>query len=167
MSTFVAVNTYTHSVTYVTNKILLTLKNIILLSGLSPEKLTNQWAILELGIKTWMETQDLIQITLEVYNPRTNLLINRWDLEIRYEYSGGDGAFWVNTDEIRYYIQKAGVSPSSCNYAVIVTTKPYSCDVPGWGNTTFRSTEGFAKQSLGTTIDGSGLSVGTGYWRRS
>ena len=166
MSTFVAVNTYTHSVTYVTNKILLTLKNIILFSGLSPEKLTNQWAVLELGIKTWLDSKDLTGIVLEVYNPRTNALIGRWDLDIRYDYNGGDGAFWVNTDEIRYYIQKAGVWPSSCDYRILATTEPFRPNVDGWTTGSFRSTEGFTKQSLGTTIDGNGLGVGASYWRK-
>jgi hypothetical protein len=165
MSTFVAVNTYTHSVTYVTNKLLLSLQNIIRWSGLSPEKLADDWVVLERGIKIWLGTKDLTQLVLEVFNPRTDVLIGRWDLEIRYGYVG-DGSFWVNTDDIRYHIQKAGVWPSTCNYRVVATTKPGCPDVLGWSNTTLRSTNGFMKQSIGTTIDGSGLSVGTGYWRK-
>lgn len=165
MNTFIAVNTYVNSVTYVANKLLFSLQTIIRLSGLSPEKLVADWKVLELGIKTWLGTEDLTQVVLEVYNPRTNALIGRWDLEIRYGYVG-DGTFWVDTDDIRYHIQKAGTWPSICNYRVVASTKPGSPSVPGWSSTTFRSTAGFAKQSIGTTMDGSGLSVGTGYWRK-
>lgn len=43
MSTFVVVNTYTHSVTYVTDKMLMSLKEIIRCSGLSPEKFVTDW----------------------------------------------------------------------------------------------------------------------------
>jgi Bacterial HORMA domain 2 len=50
MSTFTTVNTYTHSVTYVANKLLQCLKDIVRLSGLNPEKLTNDWTVLERGI---------------------------------------------------------------------------------------------------------------------
>jgi hypothetical protein len=39
MSTFVAVNTYTHSVTYVTDNILRSLQDIVRLSGLKHGKL--------------------------------------------------------------------------------------------------------------------------------
>lgn len=167
MSTFVAVNTYTHSVTYVTNKILLSLQTIIRLSGLTPEGMTDNWVVLERGIKTWLESQDLTEVILEVFNPRTDKLIWRWDLEVRYAYvREGDGSFWVDTDDIRYHIQKSGVWPSTCRYRVVVTTKPNRPDVLGWSRTTLRSTEGFVKQSIGTTIDGRGLSVGTGYWRQ-
>ena len=165
MSTFVVVNTYAHSVTHVTDKVLHSIKNIIRLSGLSPEKLTNEWGVLERGIKKWLETEYLQEIHLEVYNPVTNALVGRWDFEIFYGFTG-DGAFWVDTDAIKYHIIKAGVWPSTCEYRIVVTNKPGRPDVAGWGPATLRSTDGFVKQSIGTTIDGSGLSTGTGYWRK-
>ena len=165
MSTVVTVNTYTHSVTYVTNKLLLTLKEIINLSGLSPANLADQWDVLERGIKIWLESRHLAKIVLEVFNPKTDKLVGRWDLAIHYGYSG-DSSFWVNTEEIRYHIKKAGLWPSECDYRVVVTTESGRPDVLGWSSTTLRSTDGFIKQSIGTTIDGSGLNVGTGYWRK-
>lgn len=165
MSTHVVVNTYTHSVTYVTNKLLLTLKEIINLSGLSPAKLANQWDVLELGIHTWLESRHLKEIVLEVYNPKTDKLVGRWDLTIQYGYSG-DSSFWVNTEEIRYHIQKAGLWPSECEYRVVVTTESGRPNVAGWSSTTLRSTDGFVKQSLGTTLDGAGLGSNTSYWRK-
>jgi Bacterial HORMA domain 2 len=163
MSTFVQVNTYTHSVTYVTDKMLKSLKDIIVLSGLSPEKLTDQWTALDRGIRAWLDSEDLEQVHLEVYNSRTDKLI---DFEVFYGFSG-DGAFWVDTDAIKYHILKAGQWPSSCEYRIVLTTKPGRPDVEGWSKTTLRSTDGFVKQSIGTTIDGSGLSTGTGYWRKA
>jgi Bacterial HORMA domain 2 len=165
MSTFVVVNTYTHSVTYVTDKMLNSIKNIIRLSGLSPAKLTSEWVVLERGIKRWLETEYLQEIHLEVYNPATNALIGRWDFEIFYGFVG-DGAFWVDTEAIKYHIRKAGVWASTCEYRIVATTKPGRPDVAGWGPATLRSTDGFVKQSIGTTIDGSGLSTGTNYWRK-
>jgi Bacterial HORMA domain 2 len=166
MSTFVTVNTYTHSVTYVTDKMLKSLKDIIRLSGLSPEKLTNEWEVLTRGIKAWLNTEHLQELHLEVYNPRTDALIGRWDFQIHYGFTG-DGAFWVDTDVIKYHIIKAGQWPSSCEYRIIVTNKPGRPDVEGWSKATLRSTDGFVRQSIGTGIDGSGLSAGIGYWRKS
>ncbi len=165
MSTFVSVNTYTHSVTYVTDKMLTSLKDIIRLSGLSPEKLVNEWEVLDRGIKTWLATQDLQRVHLEVYNPSTGKLVGRWDFELYYGFSG-DGAFYVDADAINYHIIKAGQWPSSCEYRIVLNTKPGCPDVEGWSTTTMYSTAGFIKQSIGTTIDGSGLSAGTGYWRK-
>jgi hypothetical protein len=166
MSTFVTVNTYTHSVTYVTDKMLKSLKEIIRLSGLSPDKLTSEWIVLDRGIKAWLTTKDLQRVNLEVYNPTTDKLIGRWDFDISYGFSG-DSAFWVDTEAIKYHIIKSGQWPSICDYRIVLTTKPGRPNVEGWSTTTLRSTDGFVKQGVGTTIDGSGLSTGTYYWRKA
>lgn len=167
MSTFVIVNTFTHSATYVADKVLLLLKDIIRDSGLSPEKLANEWRTLQHGISTWLASKDLQAVHLEVFNPYTDSLIGRWDFDLYYG-TAGDGAMWVNTEDIKYHILKAGHWPSTCEYRIVTTIKPGSPRASGWSSTTFRSTEGFVRQSIGTTIDGNGyVSAGTAYWRKS
>lgn len=166
MSTTVFVNTYTHSVTYVTDKLLTSIKNIIRLSGLNPGKLTQDWGVLERGIKTWLDTEDLEEVHLEVFNPSNDKLVGRWDFEIFYGFSADGAAFWLDPDVISYHIKKQGLWPSSCDYRIVVTTKLGRPDVLGWSKTTLRSTKGFVKQSIGTAIDGGGLSTGAGYWRK-
>lgn len=166
MSTFVVVNTYAHAVTFVTERLLTSIKTIIQLSGLNPEKLTREWLVLERGISTWLQSQHLEQLHLEVYDPKRDRLVGRWDFEIYYGFHG-DGAFWIDPDAIRYHILKQGIWPSSCDYRIVATTKPGRAAVTGWGNTSLRSTACFVKQSIGTTIDGAGLTTGTGYWRRA
>ncbi len=165
MSTFVVVNTYTHSVTYVTDKMLMSLKEIIRCSGLSPEKFVTDWKVLQRGISNWLNSRDLEAVILEVYNPRTNALIGRWDFDIVYG-SSGDRGMWVNTDDIKYHIHKAGQWPSACDYEIVLITKAGRQNVDGWSTATLRSTDGFIRQSLGTTIDGNGLRSGTAYWRQ-
>lgn len=166
MSTTVFVNTYTHSVTYVTDKLLTSIKNIVRQSGLNPSKLTQEWESLERGIKTWLSTEHLEQVHLEVFNPTNNKLVGRWDLEIFYAFSGDGAAFWLDPDVISYHIKKQGLWPSNCDYRIIVTAKRGRPNVLGWSNTTFYSTEGFVRQSIGTTIDAGGLSTGASYWRK-
>jgi hypothetical protein len=166
MSTFVSVNTYTHSVTYVADNMLHSLKYIIRESGLNPEKLTDDWDTLQRGISKWLATQHMTGLTLEVYNPRTDDLVGRWDFEIYYG-TAGNGSMWVNTEDIKYHIRKAGQWPSLCDYRIIVSTKPGRPDVAGWSRTSFHSTAGFIRQSIGTTIDGNGhISAGAAYWRK-
>jgi hypothetical protein len=166
MSTFVAVNTYTHSVTYVTDNILRSLQDIVRLSGLDPSQIAEEWGTLERGIKQWIDSQHLERIVLEVYNPSTNALIGRWDIDIAYEWSGDSGRFWVDTDQIKFAIKKAGIWPGSSKYCIICKTKNGRADVAGWSTTTFRSTTGMIKQSLGTTIEHSGLGAGASYYRK-
>ena len=165
MSSLVIVNTRSHSITYVTDKLLTSLKNIIRLSGLNPEKLSSDWQVLERGIRRWLESEHLQELHLEVYHPKTDKLVGRWDFEVFYG-STGDGAFWIDTDAIKYHICKAGLWPSSCEYRIVVTNKPGRPDVEGWSTTTLRSTDGFIKQSIGTIIDGGGLRTGGSYWRK-
>ena len=75
MSTFVI--SYAYSVTYVTTKMLLVLKEIIREIGLDPAKLARgSWASYEDAIATWLASRHLERVTLEVYDPRTDDLVN-------------------------------------------------------------------------------------------
>lgn len=166
-TTFVSVNTYTYSVAYVTDQILISLKRIIMWSGLNPSKLVDGWRLLDVGIRTWLSGRHLEAIVLEVYDPKTTALAGRWDFDIRYGYSSDDeGTFWVDTDAIRHAIKKCGLIPSQCSYRIVATTRPGSPDVPGWVTTTLRSTNGFVRHSVGTTIGANPLASGVSYWRR-
>ena len=168
MNTNVYVNTYTHSVAYVTDKMLYSLKWIIFWSGLKSTKLTDQWETLERGIKVWLQGRHLEKLMLEVYNPSNSRLVGRWDFEIEYGYgSDEDGSMWLDTDSIRTAVAKAGLHPSNCRYDIIVKHKPGSPSVSGWTTTTLRSTDGFSRFSIGTSIGANPLGAGVAYWRRN
>ena len=165
--TSVAVNTYTYSVTYVADNILKSLKDIIRLSGLNPSEFVGDWETNMRGIQTWLSTGDLETVKLEIYDPKTNTLILRWDIDISYGSSDGDGSFWTDTEQLKYAIKKAGLAPSEARYRMLVHTKPGRPDVIGWSRTSGRSTEGMVRQSLGTTVEHSGLGARTSYLRRA
>jgi hypothetical protein len=165
--TNVSVNTYTHSVTYVADNILKSLKDIIRLSGLDPAEFVGNWETHMLAIKTWLNTQDLREVNLEIYNPKTDALIIRWDIKIAYAWSGGEGGFWTDTTQLKYAILKAGVAPSEARYRLLLDTKPGRPDVIGWSKASYRSIEGLVRQSLGTTIEHNGLGANTSYLRRA
>ncbi|MBK8915528.1 MAG: HORMA domain containing protein [Phycisphaerales bacterium] len=165
MSTFTASITYTHTVTYVTTKMLLTLKEIIREIGLDPARFTDSWDSYERAISTWLSSRHLQRVTLEVYDPRNNGLVTRWDMDVLYS-TVGDGSLWVDTAAIRYSIVKAGLVPAHCRYDIILTTAPGRPDVAGWGSCDFRSTDGFQRFSVGATVGGNGLSAQTAYWSR-
>lgn len=168
MSTYVSVNVYTHTVTYVTDKMMSSLAVIIRRSGLDPEKLHDDWHVIERGLKKWIETQDLERLILEVFNPRTDVLVGRWDFDIYYGFgSEDDGSMWLDPDAVKYAIKKYGLNPSGCDYHIVATTKPGRPDVPGWSKTTLRSTDGFTRQSVGTIIGAAPLGTGVAYWRKT
>lgn len=161
----VATYSYTHSVTYVADNILKSLKDIIRLSGLDPAAFVDDWASNLNAVKTWLDSGHLEKIVLEIYNSSTGALIIRWDIEVVYSWASGDGSFWTDTEQLKYAIRKAGVLPSQAKYSLLMKTKPGRPDVSGWGTGTYRSTDGMVKQSLGSTVEHSGLGAQTAYWR--
>jgi hypothetical protein len=165
MST-VAVYSYTHSVTYVADNILKGLKDILVLSGLDPAKLMGDWTTLLTGISRWIETKHLVSVTLEIYDPSTDALITCWELSISYAWDLNAGEFWADTNQLRYNIKKAGLVPSQANYRVLVKTNEGRPAVDGWYAVQFRSKDGMVRQSLGKTVEHSGLGASASYWRR-
>lgn len=162
----VAVYSYTQSVVYVADNILKSLKDIIRLSGLDPARLVGEWDVLLRGISTWIESRHLETVKLEIYNPTTGALITRWDVGISYTWDISAGAFWTDTEQLKYAIRKSGLMPSQASYLVVVTNSKGRPDVAGWSSCNLRSTDGMVQQSLGTTIEHNGLSAKTTYWRK-
>lgn len=165
MSTAVRVNTYAHSVTYVTDQLLNSLRRIIILAGLNTENLLEEWDVLSRGIRTWLNSKHMKTLVLEVYNPTTGKLVTRWDINIDYTLSPeDDGEFWTDTDALAHSIKKCGVIPSSCKYKVIVSNKDGRPDVDGWSPCEYRSTAGLTRRCVGTTIDAGTVGASTSYW---
>ena len=166
--TNVAVYSYTHSVTYVADNILKSIKDIICLAGLDPSKLVQGWESNSLALRTWLESGHLKSVALEIYDPRNDGLITRWDIDIVYSWTGGgDANFWTDTDQLRYHIRKAGVAPVDASYRLVLDNRQGRPDVAGWSSTTYRSTNGMVRQSLGSTIEHGGLGANAAYWRRT
>ncbi|MGE3074433.1 MAG: HORMA domain containing protein [Dehalococcoidia bacterium] len=166
-ATFVAVNTYAHTVTFLTDKMLRSLQQIVRDSGLSPDKIASDWKLLEAGVSTWLTNRELNTLSLEVFGPPRDELVGRWDFDIIYDdHSNSDGGMWVDSDAIRHAIKKAGVWPVSCSYRILASVADGHAPVAGWGSTQFRSTASSTRFSVGTTIGANGAGAGAAYWRR-
>jgi hypothetical protein len=165
--TSVTVNTFTHSVTYVADNILKSMKDVIRLSGLDPTKLVNGWATNMRALQAWLGSRHLKTVVLEIFNPKTNDLIGRWDIEVIYTTGNGDGGFWTDTEQIKYHILKTGLLPSDAGYRLLLQNKEGYSAVDGWSSTSYRSTDGFVRQSLGSTIEHNGLGGNAAYWRKN
>ena len=165
-STLVAVNTYSHSVTYVTDKMLKSLRFILTNTGLDPNKFVSDWKSYELAVETWLKSRHLKSVVLEIVSSAGSL-VTRCDFEIDYSYGTGEGTMWLDTDTLKYAIAKFGVFPSSCTYNIKLQNNPGWPAVPGWGPCTYLSTNGFIKQSLGTTIGTHAIGAQASYYRKS
>lgn len=166
-NTATASTTYSrvHVVTYITDKMLLSLGNIIRDSGLSMHSFVQQRGNYENGIKAWLTSGHLEKVILEVFDPKTNALLKRWDFDLVVD-GDGDLGFWFDPEDIRYHLLKAGKAPSQCSYAIIVVTKPGRPDVSGWSRCELRDTTKLRQFCLGTTIAASNTATRTSYWRQ-
>jgi hypothetical protein len=166
MASIVSVNTYTHTVTFVTDKMLGSLKQIIVGIGLSPSNFVSSWSSYECAIKAWLESRHLVEAVLEITST-SGEFVTRCDFTIDYSYgSGDDGSMWVNTEAIKYSIIKLGKIPSECNYQLKLRVKSGAPSVDGWNDCDFLSTDGFVKQNLGTAIGTNHLGAQASYWRK-
>ena len=171
MTTGVRVNTHTCATTHVATNMLRGMKQIIRESGLNISRIQSQWAVLEDGVATWLDSGHLKGLVLEVYDPGRPTgadLVGRFDFTIDYTYySDGDGELWLDPDTVSYTVRKNGSYPARCEYRLIADTAPGYPDVAGWSTTTFRSTAGFTRHSVGTAIGGGSLGAGLSYYNRS
>lgn len=171
MSTRVHVNTTVYATTHVATNMLRSLRQIIRGSGLSIDRILDQWDVLERGVAAWLASGHLTALTLEVFDPRKPAgadLVGRFDFTIDYDYYGdGDGELWLDSDTVAFAIRKNGSYAPSCDYRFVATTTPGRPHVAGWSDTTLRSTTGFTRHAVGTAIGGGSLGAGLTYYARS
>jgi hypothetical protein len=163
----VAVSTAVYSATHVATNMLRGLKQIVAGCGLNTSKLVGQWSVLENGVATWVNSRHLDELVLEVWDTKNpNKLIGRFDFAIDYSYYGnGDGDLWLDPDTVAWAIRKNGSYASGCDYRIVADTKPGAAAVTGWSNTTFRSTDGMRRHSVGTALGGGSMGASLSYWK--
>ena len=165
--TSVSVNTYTHSVIYLADNILKSIKDVIQLSGLDPTNFVGSWGSNILAIQTWLNSGHLEIVVLEIFDPKTDALVGRWDIDVIYTTGLGTGGFWTDTEQIKYHMCKLGLAPSNAKYRLLLKNKPGRPEVNGWESAQYLSTEGFVRHSLGSTIEHLGLGANASYWRKN
>jgi len=170
VTTAVHVNTSTYATTHVATNLLGSIRSIIKGSGLNPDLLRDQWATLEHGIATWLSSRHLKAVTLEIYDPgkRPTDFAGRFEFTVDYGYyPGGDGELWLDPDTVAYAIRKNGSYPGRCQYRIVIDNTPGYPQIPGWTATTYRSTEGFTRHTVGTAIGGGSLGAGLSYYQEN
>lgn len=168
--TTVGVNVQTHTSTHVATNMLRSIRQIIKGCGLSATKMLTEWAVLELGVSTWLESGHLKALVLEVFDPTDSVddRRGRFDFTIEYRYYvDGDGDLWLDPETVRRTILKNGSYPSNCDYRFIADTSDGYPHVDGWGETTMRSTDGFTRHTMGAAIGGGSLGASLAYYRKA
>jgi hypothetical protein len=114
--------TLTHSIVFLSDNLRNTLREVIRENGLSPDKLMQDWEVIERGIQTWLRSGHLNNIVVEFYKPGASSVSARWEFPIGYAGSGVDDDMWLDKSYLRQLIAKSARPASDCTYRVLLCT---------------------------------------------
>jgi|SRR5579863_2882927 Bacterial HORMA domain 2 len=157
--------TRTHSITFLSDNLRNTLREVIHEYGISPDKLMQDWATIERGIKAWLETGHLKSVVVEFYKPGSSTASARWDFPTGYTGSGVDDDMWRDKAYLRQLIAKSARPSLNCSYRILLSVKIGAPDVSGFADSTFLSTGNLAARQAGTVIATRHMTAGAVYWR--
>jgi hypothetical protein len=165
--TAVHTQTYTraYSIVFFADNMRTALREIIRENGLNPERLVQDWALLERGIKTWLESGHLNEVCVEFYVPGTTKVVARWDFPVAYIGSGVDDDMWLDKTYLRSLIAKSPRPTPNCVYRIILSVSPGAPHVSGFGDAVALDMGNLSPRSAGTAIATGHLTAGIRYWR--
>jgi len=157
--------TLTYSIIFMSDNLRNTLREVIRENGLSPEKLMQDWATVERGIRTWLESGHLNNVVVEFFRPGAATVSARWEFPVSYTGSGVDDDMWLDKAYLRQLIAKAAKPRWDCTYRVVLCTNPSAPLVSGFVSSPFLSTGQLAARQAGTVIATGHMTAGATYWR--
>lgn len=157
--------THTHSIVFLSDNLRNILREVIRENGLSPDNLMQDWAILEQGIRTWLQSGHLTDVVVEFYKPGTTVIAARWDFPVQYSGSGVEDDMWRDGNYLRQLIAKAKRPTTDCVYRIILCTRIGAPPVAGFADCTFLSTSTLSPRQAGTVIATAQLMASATYWK--
>lgn len=163
--TYSQVYTQTHSITFLSDNFRNTLREVIRENGLSPDKLMQEWSVIEAGIKAWLQSKHLIEVVVEFFKPGATFASARWDFPVGYSGSGVDDDMWLDKAYLKQLIAKAARPSSDCVYRILLRTANGAPYVSGFADAAFLSTGSLAARHSGTVLATGHLTASATYWR--
>lgn len=155
----------TQSILFLSDNLRNALREVIRENGISPNNLMQDWATIERGIRTWLDSGHLTNVVVEFFKPGASTASARWDLPMGYDGSGVDDDMWLDKDYLRQLIAKSKRPSSDCSYRIVLCTRPGAKHVDGFTDCTFLSTGSMAARHAGTVIATGHMTAGVTYWR--
>ena len=155
----------THSITFLTDHLLNTLREIVRENGLSPERLMQDRETLARGIRTWLHSGHLTNVIVEFFRPGVSLANARWEFPVGYDGSGVGDDMWRDKNYLRQLIAKAKRPSTDSHYRVVLCTSPGAPVVDGFSDCTLLSTGQLSARSAGTVIATVHLTADVTYWK--
>lgn len=155
----------THSVTFLSDNLLNTLREVIRENGISPEKLMQDRDVIAKGLRTWLASGHLTQVTVEFYRPGSAVADARWEFPVTYDGSGVDDDMWLDKNYLKQLIAKAKRPAADSAYRVVLRTCNGAAHVDGFSGCTLLSTGSLVPRSAGTVIATGHMTAGITYWK--
>lgn len=165
MSTHTFAYTRAHSITFLADSMRNVLREVIRESGLSPEKLMDDWDLIARGIRAWIESGHLEKIVIEFFHPGSASANARWDFPITHSGSGVDDDMWLDKAYLRQIIAKSARPSPNDAYRILLHNKPGRPEVNGFISCEYLSTDGLSAYSAGTVVATTHLTAAATYWR--
>ena len=166
MSTSTFVISYAYTVTYLTDKMLFLLKEIIRDIGLDPSKFASDWATLRrrrphMACQPPSGTRSGSKFMIPRTTRSSPSGTSMWS--IRRSATARCGSM---PPPCATRSSNRVTRPSSCRYDIKVINKPGRRTCRGGRPCELRSTEGFKRYAVGSAVGGNGLSAEVAYWSR-
>ena len=157
--------THTHNIVFLSDNLRNTLREVIRENGISPEKLMQDWRIIEEVIRTWLRSGHLNNIVVEFFKPGASASSARWEFPIGYTGSGVHDDMWLDKNYLRQLIAKSARPSADCTYRGVLCTNAGRPRVDGFVDCAFLSTGNLAARQAGTVIATGNMTAAVTYWR--
>jgi len=169
VQTSIGVKVSQQSTIYVANEALRTFIEIPTLRGLDSREITSNLEPISRGFQTWTSTRHLKKAHLEIFDPGTDMAVERWDMVFNYEVdsAGQKSQFKTEMDKLKDFASKLSKLRPGCRYRIVVDLDEGAPPVEGWEPTTLRDILHLGKRSFGGYIDTPRIKVAMEYWGES
>jgi hypothetical protein len=159
------VYTHTHSATYLSDKMSQILKTLLVNSGLNPQRLVEAWqAWVHRAACAWLESEHLLTIIIEFYEPGSREAADRWDFPIHYG-TGEVDEMWTDREHLSGTLPKAPRPSSTLRYRVVLEVKAGHPVVEGVTETELLDIGGKTARSAGTVVATPHMTAGVRYYK--
>ena len=162
--TNVKVQAHIHSTVYVANELIRIAQAVIDARSLPTDYMHQHGTLFTESFRYWLAGRHLERMTIEVYDPTSDQLIERFDLALDYGRSADDEYFETLIDKVEASLAGLGVLPPGCRYRVIVSLADGAPDLPGWQSTEYRDASHLRQQNIGLVIGAPRIGVSMDFW---
>lgn len=145
------INVVARANVYSANEIVRIFYEVVSDVGLNVTELAEIQPTIEKGLRAWLAMRKLEAAYLEVFDPMTQVVRCRTDLNIVYT-SETNERHRTDINRVKTATSSLGRYPG-CKYRVVVSLADGAPDVEGWDTTTLGSVDHLAQRDVGDVID--------------